>query len=264
MKEVIIKTIDELIQKINSFENHYIFRGQSCSKWGLSSGLERILNSSCDTDIFTKAENYSLTQFKSKFHIYDDNNSRPKSKLQWLSLMQHYGIPTRLLDFTESPYIALYFAIETFDYFSNNDIALFAIDYRALLKASIEYIKIKDTKFDYDYLKVLNNQDEIFDNVLNRFSYDILWISEPKESNIRLDRQAGCFLMSGNLNSTISSLIDSPIYKDVEMVKFIIPHSIIENIYALLKKTNTTSKGLYGDVLGLSLSIKMDLKFYTI
>jgi hypothetical protein len=35
----------------------------------------------------------------------------PGDELAWLALMQHYAIPTRLLDFTYSPFVALYFAI---------------------------------------------------------------------------------------------------------------------------------------------------------
>lgn len=263
MKEIILKTIEEVIALINTFENHFIFRGQSNKSWELSSGLERMLDNNCNKTSLKKAEEYSLNLFKSKFHIYDSSNIRPQSKLQWLSLMQHYGIPTRLLDFTTSPYIALYFAIETFDNSSNNDIALFAIDYRALMKQSIKFIKSKDQEFKLDYLQVLNQQDIIFADVIDRFSYNILWISEPQESNVRLDRQSGCFLMSGNQDKTISELLKSEIYKNVNVSKIIIPNNLIEHIYALLIKTNTTSKVLYGDILGLSKSIKMALKFYT-
>lgn len=51
----------------------------------------------------------------------------PKDEFDWLFLMQHYGVPTRLLDWSESPLVALYFALQNTDGGSNNDAALWCL-----------------------------------------------------------------------------------------------------------------------------------------
>jgi hypothetical protein len=262
MIEKKIESMEELIYTLNEFPNNYIFRGHSNQSWKLESTLERILGDRWTPENASLTEKRTIELFRSKFHLYDFTNKEPSSKLQWISLMQHYGVPTRLLDFTESPYIALYFSIESFKPSSESNFVIYAIDFRNLLKESISFIKQKDKEFTYEYLDILSKQDEIFQEIIDRFSYDILWVTEPTEGNWRLDRQAGCFLTSCNLGKKIEEIILLDIYQNVDIQKIIIPNNFYTHIYTLLKKTNITSKALFGDLSGLGKSIQMELCVY--
>lgn len=264
MKEVEIRSVAELIEQLNNLPNHFLYRGHANADWPLQSSLERIIGSKWSAEKAKLFEEDSLAQFQSKFHLYDRENVKPDSKLAWLSIMQHYGVPTRLLDFTESPYVALYFALEAYNPQTCTDFAIFAFDYTAIMNCSIAHISLKDGAFNETRFSVYQKQDEIFETVVDRFAYDIAWIAEPKQLNARLDRQAGSFLLSGNRGLRIQDVLDSEPYANVTMCKFRVVHELYTGIFSLLRKMNITSKSLYGDLDGLARSIRMQMQIYSV
>lgn len=262
--ETKIKDSEDLIRSLNQLPNNFIFRGHADASWKLESTLERTIGKKWSTELARKFEDHYLNLFKSKYHIYNGSEHEPKSKLAWLSVMQHYGAPTRLIDFTESPYVALYFALEAYNPLLRNDLAIYAIDYNSIMDESLAYISRRDSSFKKTRHEIIGKQDELFDDVVDRFSYEVVWITEPLELNARIDRQSGTFLISGDKERRIEDLLSNDMYKNVQIIKFIIPNEIYENIYALLRKMNINAKTIYGDLGGLAKSIKMDMQVHAI
>lgn len=91
----------------------WYFRGQSNSAWEISSSFERCIGSEykklADPERELRGkERKSIADFKSL--VWHQIVNRHMSTLEWLMLMQHNGVPTRLVDFTESASVAAYFA----------------------------------------------------------------------------------------------------------------------------------------------------------
>jgi hypothetical protein len=102
----IINSIADLIAKLDAHkqENEMLwYRGQADKSWDLMPSISR------DKDNPVEFEWATLKRFRQNAVRFITN--KPDSDWEWLFLMQHYGVPTRLLDWSESPLVSLYFAV---------------------------------------------------------------------------------------------------------------------------------------------------------
>jgi len=185
--------------------------------------------------------------------------------LEWLSLMRHYGAPTRLLDFTHSPYIACFFALENSDLNANS--AIWAINTEWLVDISFPYIKekfpnqdnvIKDNLREADFIS--KNFDIIFMKNTTPFVLPI----EPLRANARLLIQQGLFLCPGAVNKGFEKnlLFDGDQKRMQDNVhKIIIENPIREEALSELDLMNINRATLYPDLQGFATSLALKLEW---
>jgi hypothetical protein len=107
MKTVEITTLSGY-QEILRDNDCYMWRGIADAKHLLIPKVAR--NWHLSPGILVISENSALEQFRSRALPFLP--SRPSNDWEWLSIGQHYGLPTRLLDWTQNPLVALFFACE--------------------------------------------------------------------------------------------------------------------------------------------------------
>lgn len=195
-----------------------------------------------------------------------------------LSKMQHYGLPTRLLDVTTNALVALYFACEGDE---NNDGAVFVIepqdyliknyesdtvsilasiprlshkDQNALRKEALSHTKFK--KCDTDDIKKFNKKDVVkrllheikkekpaFENLIDPSNLLNNYLLIPRKSNPRIIRQSGAFIIFGLNYKEINEQFEGN-EKKINLNKIIICKSEKRNILEQLKACGITTASL--------------------
>lgn len=113
--------------------------------------------------------------------------------LELLAALQHYGVPTRLIDFTFNPLIALWFAVEKHP---DADGRLFAID------SSDQLVSLERSAFPEPWWLEIEPRTDTEWTTQS-------WVWRPPPFEPRIVRQEGCFLMGGIPSTRPARSVDS-------------------------------------------------------
>ena len=240
------------------------YRGHSNEAYDLTTTLDRFGN-----DKYGQNEKLLLRQFKKIAPNFLSSNQLPSSIFEWFALMQHYGVPTRLLDLTTSPFVALYFAVQDFN--NESDAAIWRINPSLLHEGSL--IRLKENNFPFEIKNHGFHQpefltDEYFEETFLSGKYETCFILEPEKTEQRLYQQQGAFLVSSGkgvqsnkiLTDVMFDLIEKKAYKygggkdkgfwDWNLVKVIIPYNLKKKLFLQLLDMNINSSTLFPDLSG--------------
>jgi hypothetical protein len=255
-----ISSFKNLVEEIDSFQNaftlhpNFLFRGQASADWSLLPSFSRIAaEKRLDRDQALQLERECVTMFaisSQQFLSYSTHEKLFGKKEGWDFMggfvqMQHFSAPTRKLDWSVSPWVALYFAC-----FEKPDCdgSLWIIDYN---KTNI-FFNEKAKKNGFENLEKGINQ------FLDPKSIDLLCSTTSMIVNTRIEAQKSRFTVATNLLTDHFVLLDEA--KTVD--KIIISKELKSEIMIQLNSMNIHAKSLFPNIDGLGRSIKEFARFW--
>jgi FRG domain-containing protein len=251
----------------------WLFRGEHDAKWTLKTTLERYTPPHVR---LSRAEDKLLNEFRRRAHFYLAPQLIPESENagEWLALMQHFGAPTRLLDVTRSPYLALYFAIE--DNASVERSAVWAIERSWCLVAAGEAIFQADPKARDDIRRRIGPRGRYPTDTLEAMAQGVdsgrlqgdHWRHkattvvvpfEPRKLSPRLSVQQGGFLVPRNLDLPFQQNLEALGNSGSYVIKYLVPHSERARILERLRIMNITREQLFPGLDGFAQSFQQFL-----
>lgn len=224
-----------LLDSVKQFStNHNVwFRGHSSTRYLLDSGLFRLNYNqtkeyiSLETQLYAYYKNlgYMLHKEDNPWHL--------------LYSMQHYGVKTRLLDWTESFSVALYFATQ---------------NWKIRTEASIWMLKpLELNQMSRDRAEIVSP---------NKLKYPDLYLNEkdslnsiaiyPIKNSERILSQHGVFTVQGNLSKPLDQEFDGQLVDLNILMRVVLTEDVREDAMYYLKQNGINKYSLFPDLDGLA------------
>jgi hypothetical protein len=261
---------DSFLKWTDELKGYWCFRGQQETSWRLDTSLDRGVrreefspSSSSLYHLNRKTEMEELLyRFQQYAHTYLPHTPAPSDLGSWYALMQHYCAPTPLLDWTESPYVGMYFAVENRPKGSHS--ALWALDFDWLEAKAQEKLVERGLSF----AKADNSLANIADaknRLLQAGEAPILLKINPTVSNTRLFAQQGLFVCKlieeASVAQLLMSMVMHPIVTDRPVIrKLEIESGLRITFLKRLRAMNVHRASLFPGLDGLGVLLKRDLE----
>lgn len=225
--------------RIRRFRSRFAYRGLNVASYPLTNSLSRL-----GTPYPTMERNL-IKQFKKYAHPHIVDRD---TEWHWLSIAQHHGLPTRLLDWTYSPYVALHFATCALEHF-RSDAAVWKVNYsdvHALLqKAQTQSLDALGSRiFSIDALAETIPDLEALDR-LKATNFDIAVFFEPPAIDERIVNQFAYFSTLSDPFLSMNEWLSRPqIAGRVAATKIVIPSALKWEIRDKLDQANITERVL--------------------
>ena len=200
-------------------------------------------------------ENYLLQEFRRKAPAFlQDKIPNTNDTDKWLFLAQHYGLPTRLLDWTESLFTALTFALEF------EKPSIYVMD-------PIELNKLSATQDnDYEFpLTWFGNKNIGTENIkaaweINRDGTKLPIAIKPAYSDIRQVLQSSCFTIFGGETNDLMNIDGF-----IKIKKIILPSKKTESymkMYSFFNRIGNKTISQFGNLDSLTKDIAQEMETF--
>lgn len=250
-KEIVIQSWNELTDKlyehawnkeIGRFRSDFVFRGHSDADHGRSTSLSRLGGD------YGKMERHLLRNFMK----YASNElGKSESEWHWLGLGQHHGLPTRLLDWSYSPYVAMHFATARIDLF-HRDGAIWCVNYvkaHELLPQKLRDILSDEGANAFTTDMLAQTADNRMENLDSLSDEPFVLFYEPLSLDQRIVNQYALFSVMNSPTASLDDWLED--HPDLHY-RVIIPASLKWEIRDKLDQANITERTLFPNLDGLS------------
>ena len=237
-------------EQLGRFRSNFVYRGENRASNELTTSLQRLGGP------FADLERHLLRNFRKYAH----RDAVPQETIwDWLALAKHHGLPTRLLDWTHSPYVGLHFATANRLFFEE-DGAVWTVDYvRAAEHLPPPFRAVLDAEgsnsFTAEMLERAATSLEELDQLPDDEEFVVFF--EPPSLDDRIVNQYSVFsLMSGpevRLDRWLESRADLA-------HRIVIPAALKWEVRDKLDQANVTERVLFPGLDGLSRWLR---RYYT-
>lgn len=238
----------------------WIYRGQGKSEWKIGSSLERS-EFYGPIERIDSIEHQLVEEFKRSFNNYSLGESTPTNLVEWLALIQHFGSPTRLVDFTRSPYVAAYFAFEE-EYVDNKYVSVWIVDHVRFYQRAIYYLEKKGIPANY-FKQQIKTEPYVFSDLLLQHLFDLQNLDcviplVPYSVNSRYLLQQSIFLAPCNIAKSFLDQLEFLGEAGHEAVlKINLPARLRNEVLRDLDKMNINRASLFPGLDGFAKTVNL-------